>query len=204
MNQNKQHWEKVFQTKTAEQVSWTETYPQTSVDCILRFGLKKYAPIIDVGGGDSLLVDALLELGFSNLSVLDISAKALERAKERLGPLANKVEWIESDVLDFNPTAKYSLWHDRASFHFLTQKKHIIKYGCIVNQSNAQHLVIGTFSTSGPEKCSGLPISQYDCNSLEHCFRDRYSQDECFEVNHQTPFDTSQAFVFSRFSKKLI
>src|SRR5210317_987335 len=111
MNQNKQHWEKVFQTKTAEQVSWTETYPQTSVDCILHFGLKKSAPIIDVGGGDSLLVDALLELGFSNLSVLDISAKALERAKERLGPLANKVEWIESDVLDFNPTVKYSLWH---------------------------------------------------------------------------------------------
>ena len=84
MHQNKQHWEKVFQTKTAEQVSWTETYPQTSLDCILRFGLKKSAPIIDVGGGDSLLVDALLELGFSNLSVLDISAKALERQLRRV------------------------------------------------------------------------------------------------------------------------
>src|SRR6056300_491869 len=126
MNQKTQHWETVFQTKTPEQVSWTEAYPQTSVDSIQAFGLQKNDPIIDVGGGDSLLVDALLELGFSNLSVLDISAKALERSKERLGPLANKVEWIESDVLDFNPTAKYSLWHDRASFHFLTQKKHII------------------------------------------------------------------------------
>jgi len=203
MYQNKQHWEKVFQTKTPEQVSCTETYPQTSVDCILSFGLKKSAPIIDVGGGDSLLVDALLKLGFSNLSVLDISAKALERAKKRLGPLAKKVEWIESDVLDFNPTTKYSLWHDRASFHFLTQKKDINTYSTIVDQTSAQHLVIGTFSTSGPEKCSGLSISQYDCNSLKLCFKDRYSQDECIEIDHQTPFGTSQEFVFSRFSKRI-
>lgn len=202
MNQKKQHWETVFQTKTPEQVSWTEAYPQTSVDSIQAFGLQKNDPIIDVGGGDSLLVDALLQLGYSNLSVLDISAKALERAKKRLGPLAVQVKWIESDVLNFSPTQNYSLWHDRASFHFLTQSHEIETYRALVNQSGADCLVIGTFSTSGPEKCSGLAVTQYNCNSLARCFEDHYQQEECREITHKTPFDTDQAFVFSRLRKR--
>ena len=121
MNQIKQHWENVFHTKTPDQVSWTESYPQTSIDLIQSFDLDKKTSIVDIGGGDSILVDALLDLGYLDLSVLDISAKALERAKKRLGPRAKKVEWIESDVLDFKPTKTIGLWHDRASFHFLTQ-----------------------------------------------------------------------------------
>ena len=202
MNQIKQHWENVFHTKTPDQVSWTESYPQTSIDLIQSFDLDKKTPIVDIGGGDSILVDALLDLGYLDLSVLDISAKALERAKKRLGPRAKKVEWIESDVLDFHPTKTFGLWHDRASFHFLTQTEDIKEYVSIVNQCSAKHLVIGTFSTYGPEKCSGLTISQYDCNSLERCFKDTHDQKECIEVNHTTPFDTKQAFIFSRFSKR--
>lgn len=202
MNHKKQHWEKVFHTKTSDQVSWTEAYPKTSIDLIQSFDLDKNTSIIDVGGGDSLLIDALLELGYVNLSVLDISAKALERAKKRLGPLAKKVEWIECDILDFQPTKTFGLWHDRAAFHFLTQPEDIKKYATVVNQCSAEHLVIGTFSTSGPEKCSGLTISQYDCNSLNQCFSKTHDQKECIEVNHTTPFDTSQEFIFSRFSKR--
>ena len=202
MNQIKQHWENVFHAKTPDQVSWTESYPQTSIDLIQSFDLDKKTPIVDIGGGDSILVDALLDLGYLDLSVLDISAKALERAKQRLGPRAKKVEWIESDVLDFQPTKTFGLWHDRATFHILTQTDDIIEYATGLNQCSAQHLVIGTFSTYGPEKCSGLTISQYDCNSLERCFKDTHDQKECIEVNHTTPFDTNQAFIFSRFSKR--
>ena len=202
MNQIKQHWENVFHTKTPDQVSWTESYPQTSIDLIQSFDLDKKTTIVDIGGGDSILVDALLDLGYLDLSVLDISTKALERAKQRLGPRAKKVEWIESDVLDFKPTKTIGLWHDRASFHFLTQTEDIKKYASVVNKCSAQHLVIGTFSTLGPEKCSGLTISQYDCNSLERCFKNTHDQMECIKVNHITPFDTNQAFIFSRFSKR--
>ena len=202
MNQIKQHWENVFHTKTPNQLSWTESYPQTSIDLIQSFDLDKKTPIIDIGGGDSQLVDALLDLGYLDLSVLDISAKALERAKQRLGPRAKKVEWIESDVLDFKSTKTIGLWHDRASFHFLTQTDDIKEYATVVNQCSAHDLVIGTFSSSGPEKCSGLTISQYDCNSLERCFKNTHDQKECIEVKHTTPFETSQEFIFSRFSKR--
>jgi hypothetical protein len=202
MSHSKQHWENVFQTKTPEQVSWTETYPQTSVDLILSFQLKKNEAIIEVGGGDSLLVDALLELGYSDITVLDISKNALDRAKKRLGVLADKVCWIECDILDFKPQKKYSLWHDRASFHFLTEAAHVKKYSELVSLSQTTHLVVGTFSPSGPTKCSGLPITQYDCEKLNRCFYTHFEQLDCTEIQHLTPFDTNQSFIFSKFKRK--
>lgn len=201
MTRKKQHWEHVFLTKTPEQVSWTEAYPKTSVDLIQSFHLDKSTPIIDVGGGDSRLVDALLELGFSNLTVLDISAKAIARAQARLGNLAAQVHWIENDILSFSPVKNYGVWHDRASFHFLTQSNDIKKYNKTLDRSKAQHLVLGTFSTTGPEKCSGLPITQYDCNKLKKCFAPNFNQLDCVEIEHLTPFDSKQNFIFSRFSK---
>ena len=200
MDQKKKHWENVYQTKTPQEVSWTEAYPKKSIELIQSFNLDKSASIIDIGGGDSLLVDALLELGFTDLSVLDISEKALKRAQKRLGERAQYIHWIESDILDFNPTKNYTLWHDRASFHFLTALRDIQKYTKIVTQSNAKHLVIGTFSTSGPEKCSGLLITQYDCKKLKNCFSSSYNQVDCIKIKHITPFNSKQDFIFSRFN----
>ncbi len=200
MDPKKKHWENVFQTKTPQEVSWTEAYPKRSIELIQSFNLDKSASIIDIGGGDSQLVDALLELDFTNLSVLDISGKALERAQKRLGERARYIHWIESDIIDFNPTKNYTLWHDRASFHFLTASSDIQKYTEIVTQSNAKHLVIGTFSTYGPEKCSGLLITQYDCKKLKNCFSSSYNQVDCIEIEHITPFNSKQDFIFSRFN----
>ena len=202
MKQNKAHWEQVFKTKTPEQVSWTESYPKTSVGFIQAFKLKKNTPIIDIGGGDSLLIDALLDLGFTDLSVLDISKKALQRAQKRLGSRSDKVNWIASDIIEFEPKRKYGLWHDRACFHFLTKNEEIDKYKSIIKQSKSEYFVLGTFSTSGPEKCSGLMIKQYDCERLETCFNDYFYLQKCAEVAHTTPFDTIQKFVFSRFKRR--
>jgi hypothetical protein len=202
-NKKKDHWENVFQTKSPDQVSWTETYPQTSVDFIQAFQLDKNAPIVDIGGGDSLLVDALLDLGYTNLSVLDISAKALDRARQRLGERAEAIHWIENDILDFIPTKKYLLWHDRASFHFLTASEEIETYKEIVEKAGVESLVLGTFSTQGPEKCSGLPVKQYDCKSLANCFSEKFEPMFCEEIQHRTPFETNQEFIFTRFKKKI-
>jgi len=202
MNPKKKHWENIFHTKTPDQVSWTETYPQTSINLIQTFNLDKSSPIIDIGGGDSLLIDALLEIGFTDLTVLDISGKALDRAKKRIGDQAKKVHWIESDILDFKPTKNFKLWHDRASFHFLTEPFDIKRYVEIINMSNTKNLVIGTFSTSGPKKCSGLPVTQYDCQKLKTCFTDSYNQINCLDIDHTTPFGSKQNFIFSKFNKE--
>ena len=202
MNISKQHWEQVFETKSPKEVSWTQKYPAISMELIQSFKLSKSSSIIDVGGGDSLLVDALLEKGYTNITVLDISEKALLRAQARLGERAKKINWIVSDINVFKPHKNYDLWHDRASFHFLTQKKDIINYTEIVNAYVSTALVIGTFSKEGPERCSGLPITQYSCASMEENFREKFISEECRVEDHITPFETKQNFTFSRFVKK--
>jgi trans-aconitate methyltransferase len=124
---NKEHWDKIYTTKTPEEVSWTEDYPQMSIDLIAKSNIPKFTKIIDIGGGDSRLVDALLDLGYTNITVLDISNSAIDRAKARLGQKAQHVKWIVSDILDFSPAESYDLWHDRAVFHFLTKQADIHK-----------------------------------------------------------------------------
>lgn len=197
----KSHWETVYETKSPQEVSWTQEIPQISLDFIQSFQLNKDARIIDIGGGDSLLVDHLLDLGFTNLSVLDISAYAIERAKVRLGERASLVQWIVSDINEFEPEITYDLWHDRAAFHFLTAPSDINRYASVVG-NHTRNLVIGTFSKDGPLKCSGLEITQYDEVSLGDLFRAEGF--ECIETkreDHQTPFGTSQNFVFASFRK---
>ena len=162
----KNHWETVYETKNPDQVSWTQELPQTSLDFISSFELSKDASIIDVGGGDSKLVDYLLEKGFENITVLDISEKALEKVKNRLGSKAQKVNWIVSDITEFEPTTTYDVWHDRATFHFLTTNAQISKYMEIARKSVNQFMSIGTFSEKGPTKCSGLDIKQYTEQTL--------------------------------------
>lgn len=158
---NKTQWETVYETKNPDQVSWTQETPITSLAFINSFGLPKSAKIIDVGGGDSNLVDHLLAEGFENITVLDISEKALEKSKKRLGDKASKVNWVVCDVTKFEPTTTFDVWHDRAAFHFLTTSEQVEKYMATARNSVNEYLIIGTFSERGPKKCSGLEIKQY-------------------------------------------
>lgn len=199
----KKHWETIYQTKELKDVSWYQPTPQTSLDLIKKFDVSITSKIIDIGGGDSFLVDHLLELGFQDLTILDISEAAIERAKTRLGAKAKSVQWIAEDVLNFKPTEKYDFWHDRAAFHFLTKQEEIDSY---VEKANSfihkdGFLVIGTFSEQGPTKCSGIDIKQYSEESLSRCFEDAFQKLECIDIDHPTPFGTVQNFVFCSFRK---
>ena len=200
----KQHWETVYETKSPEEVSWTQEVPKTSLALIDSFGLNKMAKIIDIGGGDSKLVDHLLDEGFENISVLDISAKSLEKARQRLGEKSSKVKWIVSDILNFEPAETYDVWHDRAAFHFLTTEQEIEKYKSIVEKAVDCFLVIGTFSENGPLKCSGLEICQYSEQKLTATFRKNFDKMEAVIEDHQTPFSTTQNFLYCSFKKKSV
>jgi hypothetical protein len=198
---NKNHWENVYETKNPDQVSWTQKKPQTSIDFIMSSGLGKEASIIDIGGGDSNLVDFLLEEGYQNITVLDISAKALEKAQERLGDAASKVKWIATDITTFEPLETYDIWHDRATFHFLTTPEQVSKYIDIAEKNVNNFMIIGTFSKNGPTKCSGLDIQQYDEKSLSEKFEGGFKKIQCIMEDHTTPFETVQNFVFCSFKK---
>lgn len=197
----KAHWEKVYETKTPQEVSWTQEKPQISLDLIQSFGADRSARIIDIGGGDSKLADFLLELGYENITVLDISAKSLERAQARLGNNAAKIKWIVSDVMNFVPEQDYEIWHDRAAFHFLTTDEQINTYVQLVKKHVTQFVSIGTFSLKGPEKCSGLVIKKYDEASLTNLFEPEFKTINCKTDNHITPFNTVQDFIFCALEK---
>lgn len=197
----KSHWEKIYSEKSPQEVSWTQEIPETSIEFFNEFKLSKTSPIIDIGGGESKFVDFLLSEGYQNISVLDISENALKRAKDRLGEKSKNIEWIVCDINDFNPKKKYALWHDRAVFHFLTSNVEINRYVENVKQ-NSENFIVGTFSTSGPKKCSGLEISQYDKNLLSKLFEESMTINKVEYINHITPFETTQNFIFCSFSAK--
>jgi cyclopropane fatty-acyl-phospholipid synthase-like methyltransferase len=197
----KSHWEAVYATKQPNEVSWTQEIPQTSLDIIHGFNLPKTARIIDIGGGDSKLVDYLLGEGFENVAVLDISENALERAKVRLGEKAHKVKWIVSNITEFHPEDSYDVWHDRATFHFLTTPEQIAQYLTIARQAVDKYLAIGTFSENGPKKCSGLDIKQYSETELQTQLSNGFEKIRCITEDHVTPFNTSQNFLFCSFKK---
>lgn len=199
--ERKTHWETVYETKNPNEVSWTQEIPKTSLDFIKSFGLSKTAKIIDIGGGDSKLVDFLIEEGFENISVLDISKKALDKAKLRLGDKAQKVNWIVSDITQFEPNTTYDVWHDRATFHFLTTPEQISKYIETAQKSITGYLIIGIFSENGPKKCSGLDIRQYNETTLSNELKAGFEKINCVTEDHKTPFGTSQNFLFCSFKK---
>lgn len=203
-NTKKQHWETVFTTKAENEVSWYQKEPQTSIQLIQACKVPKDAKIIDIGGGDSYLIDNLLELGYTNLFLLDISEAAIERAKKRLGDKAQNVTFIVSDSLYFQSVKKFDVWHDRASFHFFTDANDIALYKKNVKTNTNQnaHFIIGTFSEEGPLKCSGLPITQYTVEKMEAVFGDDFELENCFTEDHQTPFETVQNFIFCSYRKK--
>lgn len=202
--ERKTHWENIYRSKKLEEVSWYQPTPKISLEFIAAASLPKNAKIIDVGGGDSFLVDYLLDLGFTDISVLDISENALLRAQKRLGARADQVTWMVSDILEFKPQQSYDLWHDRAAFHFLTTETEIEKYVSIASKAvaNQGHLIIGTFATDGPEKCSGIRIQQYSDALLSNQFSTYFDRISCRTETHKTPFDTTQNFVFCHFIKK--
>lgn len=202
MNNRKAHWEQVYETKQPNEVSWTQEIPKQSLDFIRSFNLPTSARIIDIGGGDSNLVDCLLDEGYTNITVLDISEKAIERCKIRLGVRAALVTWIVSDITDFNPITTYDCWHDRAAFHFLTDPNEINTYKRIAKKAVNDFIVMGTFSENGPKKCSMLEVHQYTAEELEAQFRDDFEKIKCLTEDHITPFNTTQHFLFCSFKRK--
>ena len=204
MYDTKNHWDNVYSTKAETEVSWFQNYPKTSMGFVELFDLDLSANIIDIGGGDSHFVDALLDKGYKNIWVLDISATAIERAKKRLGENASKVHWIVSDITEFVPTVRFDFWHDRAAFHFLTNDEAIYKYVSIAEDAIKKngYLILGTFSENGPTKCSSLEIKQYSISSMSARFEIAFNRIKCLEENHQTPFNTIQNFLFCSFKKK--
>lgn len=199
----KNHWDTIYETKNPGQVSWTQDIPKTSLDFIHSFGLTKTAKIIDIGGGDSKLVDYLLDEGFENITVLDISAKALDKAKQRLGAKAQKINWVVSDITEFKPDTTFDIWHDRATFHFLTTSEQVEKYMDTARNYVSGFLTIGTFSDNGPTKCSGLDIKQYAEETLTKELQNGFDKLRCVTEDHTTPFDTTQNFLFCSFKRRL-
>ena len=204
MESIQQHWDKVYGTKAETEVSWFQRYPKTSMEFVELFNLPLDANIIDIGGGDSHFVDTLLDKGYQNIYVLDISANAIERAKQRLGERATSVNWIVSDITEFEPTVRFDFWHDRAAFHFLTSEDAIYKYVSIAEDAIKKDgfLILGTFSEGGPTKCSGLEIKQYSEASMSARFELAFDRIKCIQEDHPTPFGTVQNFLFCSFIKK--
>ena len=199
----KKHWEDIYRTKESKELSWYQPVPSISLDFIKELNVAKYAKIIDVGGGDSLLVDNLLDLGYEDITVVDISEVAIERSKQRLGNRSKRVKWIVADIISFEPTEKYDFWNDRAAFHFLTQDQEIEKYLEIAEQTINPNgvLLIGTFSNEGQTRCSGIEIKQYSEQPMNDRFNKFFKKLKCIKVEHKTPFDTIQKFVFCSFIK---
>ncbi|MEM2160623.1 MAG: class I SAM-dependent methyltransferase [Candidatus Nitrosotenuis sp.] len=204
MDDAKEHWEDVWTRKKSNQVSWYQQDPKTSTDLILSTGTSKDAQIIDVGGGDSNLVEKLLDLGFKNITVLDISSNALKRAKERLGKRAEMVTWIESDIREFDTDSQYDIWHDRALLHFLTIEKDLKKYVELTRKHvrKGGYLIVSAFSVNGPMMCSGLDTKQFSEESMKELFSNGFEYIKSFEEEHKTPFGADQIFIYAVFRKK--
>lgn len=195
----KQHWEKVYTHKSADAVSWFQPYAVRSMNIIQRLPLDTTAHIIDVGGGASTLVDDLLYRDYSNISVLDLSGSALQVAQNRLGDAAQKVQWIEGDVTKVTlPRHSIDVWHDRAVFHFLTSEAERRRYvDAVLNSVKpGGYVIMATFAEDGPEQCSGLPVQRYSASALHAEFGSPFELLGHEKELHQTPFGTTQSFVY--------
>lgn len=199
-DERKTHWERVYRDKSPLEVSWYQTAPTLSLEMILASRIDRSAPLIDVGGGASTLVDNLLDCGFTAISVLDISVQALVHARQRLDERAREMRWIESDITQFEPTDRYALWHGRAVFHFLTDADDRLRYRQVLKQALIPEgqVIIGTFAPGGPQRCSGLPIVQYDAAGLQTEFGAAFGLVETRSETHRTPSGKDQFFNFFR------
>lgn len=197
--QSRKHWENIYTTKDATQVSWFQQHPELSFQFIEHTGVGKAGQIVDVGGGASTLVDDLLANEYENVTVLDISATALEVAQQRLGHLASKVTWREANITKAElPYSFYDVWHDRAVFHFLTLAEDRARYVKAVQRSvkTGGHVIVATFGLDGPLRCSGLEVIRYSADSLHEEFGDEFELVDSTNELHQTPFGTEQKFIY--------
>jgi len=195
----KQHWEKVYATKASDNVSWFQEHASQSLELIHSTGLGKDAAVIDVGGGASVLVDELMEEGYKDLTVLDLSASALDVAKQRLGNDANSIHWMVGDIINVELSQnRYDIWHDRAVFHFLTDPADRQAYVEQVMRAVRPkgHVIIATFAEDGPEKCSGLPVMRYRPETLHAEFGEAFQLVKHNKELHHTPFGTEQKFIY--------
>jgi SAM-dependent methyltransferase len=195
------HWQNVYQTKGERDVSWFQEIPTISLDLVRATGVGADASIIDIGGGASRLIDALVTEGFRSVTVLDVSEKALSTSRARLDPSAEHVTWIVADVTAWRPDKSYDLWHDRAAFHFLTEPGDRRAYAerMRIALRPGGHVIIGTFAPDGPERCSGLPVVRQDAASIGEVLGPSFKLIESRRHDHQTPGGTVQRFQFSRF-----
>jgi len=194
----KAHWEKVYTTKAADAVSWYRAHLEKSLELITRAAPDPAAAILDVGGGESTLVDDLLARGYSNVTVLDVSQTAFDVTKKRLGSAAEQVRWLVADITEADLDASaYDVWHDRAVFHFLTAESQRAAYVQQVVRAvkPGGHVIVSTFGPEGPTKCSGLDVRRYDAESLHTQFGARFQLMESSHELHETPFGTTQQFL---------
>ena len=195
----KTHWEKVYTSKEPEEVSWYRPHLETSLALVERAAHSHSASIIDIGAGESTLVDDLLARGYENITVLDVSQTALEVTKKRLGLLAEQVKWIVADITQVElESFAYDVWHDRAVFHFLTSIEQRAAYVRNVAKTvkPGGYVIVSTFGPEGPTKCSGLEVMRYDAESLRDEFGAHFRLVESLKELHRTPFGTTQQFVY--------
>ena len=200
---NKDHWEKIYSTKEIDGVSWYQETPTTSLNIIDSLKLNLNTSIIDIGAGKSFLADNLLDLGYNDITILDISRNALNEVTRRVGKKNHKIKCIESNVIDLSSGQKYDVWHDRAVFHFITNNQEREKYLDLLNSSLNKDgcLIIGTFSEDGPLKCSGLEVQRYSIKDLRELLKPNFKFIDGFKEIYDTPFNTSQSFTFCTFKK---
>jgi len=204
MSDRTTHWDNVYATKGEAEVSWFQDSPATSLEMIRSASPDHTAAIIDIGGGASRLVDALLQDGYRDIAVLDLSANALDAAKKRIGTAASEIDWIVADATTWRPARTWDVWHDRAAFHFLTDPQHRAAYVERLRSAVAAggHVIIATFAPDGPEKCSGLPVQRHDSASLSSELGSEFELVETRSEIHRTPWQSTQAFQFSRFWRR--
>jgi SAM-dependent methyltransferase len=192
------HWDSVYQRKSATGGSWYQADPEPSLSWIRRLAPARTSPILDIGGGASVLVDRLLDSGFSHLTVVDVSAVAVDLARARLGPRAADVRWIVSDVLELGDIADIAIWHDRAVFHFLTSPSDRARYVELAARTIAPggRLLVATFAIDGPASCSGLPVERYDDRALARVFAPHFEAETSLRSIHTTPSGALQPFTF--------
>lgn len=199
----KEHWERVYREKEVDSVSWYQSNPEVSLDLISSCKLDCCQHIIDVGAGSSILVDRLIELEYQNLHALDISSAALQNSIERLGKFSERVNWIIEDITNFQTDLKFQLWHDRAVFHFLTEKQDRAQYIETLHQAilTGGNLILASFDLDGPEKCSGLPIVQYNEEKIQDEIGSGFKLIESKKEIHLTPWQSEQSFKYFRFMR---
>lgn len=204
--QRQAHWQNVYQTKGERQVSWFQESPEISLDLIRAIGVSPDGSIIDIGGGASRLVDALVDAGYHSGTVPDLSERALATSRARLGVRGAGVHWVVADVTTWQPLQTYNVWHDRAAFHFLTDPDDQVTYAECVRKAvpPGGHVIIGTFALDGPERCSGLPVVRHDAVSLGQILGGSFALVESRRHDHQTPGGAIQRFQFSRFQRETI